>query len=398
MRRAVVAALVLTLLLTFCLTAPAQAATSWNVQTVDENAFGLGNGYCPIVLDADNVPSIAYTGYDKQDNHALVMYAGWNSSLDGFSTQRITIGYATDIMLDPQNSPVILCGSGGLQYTTWNGTGWTFQKVDDGNFGTIALDSTEKPHVGYISGNRVKYASWTGSNWTTQTIDTYSTLPSPTPQVYLDIDSTDKPYIMYFMSPDLKLATLENSAWHIETVSLPDTIKGIGNMVLDSKDHPHLIYSVGSIGDATVKCASWNGFSWKTQTVASGILDDIRFPGFIALDSLDYPHISFISSEGLMYAGWTGAEWNIQTAYTDLPAHDPTYMALDSNRIPHISFRASFPGGEGWIMYMMYAVATEPVSLSSPLLLALPLLSVLTAVIIGAIVAIVYAGRRKRKH
>jgi len=378
------------LLAFFFLAMPACAEQSWDVQTVDENALGLGNGYCPIAVNSNNVPSIAYTS--SNSSAALVMYAGWNSSLGGFSTQRITTGYATDIMLDPQNSPVILCGSGGLQYVGWNGTGWTFQKVDDGNFGTIALDSTEKPHVGYISGNIVKYASWTGSNWTTQTIDTYSILPSLTPQVYLDIDSTDKPYIMYFMSPDLKLATLENSGWNIQNVSLPDTIGDVGNMVLDSKGFPRFIYLVYSVSE--IKYASWNGFNWKTETAVSGF--PMENVGFLALDSLDYPHISFVSGQKLMYAGWTGAEWSIQTVYADLPVQGPAYMAVDSNRVPHMSFRANPPseGLFGRFNYMMYAAATEPVPLSLPSVF--PLLLAVAAVIIGAVIVVItYVWKKK---
>ncbi len=385
------------LLATFWSATLVHAAASWNVQTVDPNAAGRGsNGYCPIVVDSNNVPSIAYTGYDIQDNSALVMYA---RSLGGFSTQRIAMGYVADMALDAANNPVILCGSGGLQYVTWNGTGWTFQKVADGNYGVLAFDSHGNPHVAYINGEGLQYASRSGTGWTTETVETGVGIP-----FYLSfaMDSNDKPYMLY-SNPTTKIATLENSGWNIQTVPLPafsspDSIVGVGNMVLDSKGHPHLIYSIYSVGgDAAIKYVSWTGFSWKTQTLASGVLDDFRFPGVLALDSLDYPHIAYVTAGSeLMYAAWTGVDWNIQPVDSAF-GRNPVYMAVDSNRIPHISYRIGSINDN--TNNLMYATATEPVPLSPPTS-AFPLLLVVAAVVIGvAVVAVVvYVWKKKTKH
>jgi hypothetical protein len=136
--------------------------------------------------------------------------------------------------------------------------------------------------------------------------------------------------------------------------------------------------------------ASWNGAAWKTQTVVSGIHLDLTTS--LVLDSYDYPHISYISAEGLMYAGWTGAAWNIQTVDSNA-YRGPSYLVVDSNRIPHISYRSG--SSSGITNLIRYAVVTEPVPLSSPPSPALPLLLVLTAVIIGAVVTAVYVWKKK---
>ena len=386
------------LLLALFSTAPAHAQQSWIVQTVGTAAGRGSNGYCPIAVDQGNTPHIAYTDLEA-DNSFSVRYARWNSALNGFSTQKLARGYATDITLDSFGDPVILCGSGGLQYVTWNGAGWDFQKVDDGNYGVIALDSHGNPHAAYTTGQTLKYASSSGSTWTTETVDNGTEIPL---HLSLVLDSNDKPYVFYSNRPDWKLATLENSGWNIETVPLPDSVSpdslvGVGNMVLDSKGRPHLIYSIGSIsGDKTIKYASWTGFSWKTQTVASGLtLYDNRYPGVLALDALDYPHICYVGGlEGweLGYAGWTGANWNIQTADSAI-GRNPLYMAVDSNRVPHISYRRGPINSPTSVLF--YVTASEPVPLASPLLIALPLLLLVAAVVISATVIVAYLWKKK---
>jgi hypothetical protein len=91
-----------------------------------------------------------------------------------------------------------------------------------------------------------------------------------------------------------------------------------------------------------------------------------------------------------MYAGWTGLEWSIQPVVQS--GINPVYMALDSNRTPHISVRS---GSIGFApIHLIYATASEPVPLASPLLIALPMLSLVVVAVIAAAV-IVYLWRKK---
>lgn len=379
------------LLLAFCSTAPVHAAASWNVQTVDTTGGRGSNGYCPIIVDSNDNPSIAYAGIGS------MKYAKWDSSLGGFSIQRITVatGPPTDVALDATNDPNILYSDGGVGYASWTGLNWTIQTVDTAwvTYAALALDSAGNPHAAYYSGQALTYASRSGSTWTTETVDNGTDIQI---RLSLALDSNDKPYIMYSDRPDLKLATLENSGWKIETVTLPGPVSSYGNMVLYSKGHPHLIYSIENIRapeENKIKYASWTGFSWKTQTVASSSdLYNVGDPGVLALDSLDYPHICFISSGGLMYAVWTGVEWNIQPVDSAI-GRNPVYLAVDSHRIPHISYRLGYENDN--TNNLMYATATEPVPLSPPTSV-FPLLLVITAVTVAAVIAVVaFVWKRK---
>jgi len=109
----------------------------------------------------------------------------------------------------------------------------------------------------------------------------------------------------------LRLATLQNSNWSIQTIAYTS---GFGNVVLDSKGYPHLIYQI------------------------------------------DYPEFTGKDNSTLVYASWTGTSWNTQTVNTDRRAVGPCYLALDSNGNPNISFRAFSPSYYR-SAYIVYATA-----------------------------------------
>jgi hypothetical protein len=402
-----------TLLLPF-LAVPAHAELSWNVQIVDEDASGIGNGYCPIAVDSNNNPHIAYSGTPS------LGYASWNGS--GWNIQQLSWAFAHDLALDANGNPHITLGS--LAYGTWNGTGWNFQTVatDYTGYSSLVLDSSGNPHVAYSSG-KLKYATRNGSNWTIQTVDTSSGINS---LVSLALDSNDTPHIMYYTessyvdnngnairSLNLKLAVWKNSRWNIEPVLASSNLINFGNMVLDSKGYPHFIASTGHFISpdvpgflSTILYVSWDGFAWNVQTVASDVNLAINYLaniGFLALNSQGYPSIVYIAG-GVKYTRWTGTAWgwesyNVGTPDTTHDARGPCYLALDSNGNPHISSRVFLSGQilyPGYNSTIMYATAniTEPAG--SPAFPALPLLLASTAVIIGAIIITVYL--KKRKH
>ena len=96
------------LLLTFFSLVPVHAALSWNFQKVDNNAYTL-EGRCPIVLDSNNSPHIAYTDVHVESDGfqtTLAMYASLNGS--GWNTQQIAKGRTYSLALDADDKPYIL--------------------------------------------------------------------------------------------------------------------------------------------------------------------------------------------------------------------------------------------------------------------------------------------------
>jgi hypothetical protein len=359
------------------------------VQTIDRNASGTGNGYCPIVIDSNNLPHIAYTGVAADstgDMTFCVRYASWNGTC--WNTQTIDQGMAYSLVLKNGNPYILYGSSKGLICASWNGYQWVTNIVDkDGAvFGVITSDSSGNLYVAYNDGTNIKYASGSGSNWNIQTIPTHE--QGIIAYLSCQLDKNNTPHIMYYSestyfdkstgvnyrSLDVKIATNHNSVWKIENVSLPPPVTYFGNMVLDSNDNPELIYTQSRWTSATdttsinsLIYAHWNGNAWETQTVVPNtditnnyVMDTA---GFLALDSNDQPHISYISSSsGLTYASLTNDNiWKTQTIdnYVNTSARWPCYMAIDANHNPHISYIATSAdiGLPNYTVHMMYTTA-----------------------------------------
>ncbi|MEM4734062.1 MAG: hypothetical protein QXD70_06005, partial [Candidatus Bathyarchaeia archaeon] len=341
----------------------------------------------------------------------------WNGS--GWNIQTVAMG--TDVyslLLDVNGKPHILYQYrhvphlGGplneLMYASWTGRKWGIQYtgIIEANSATLALDSLGKPHIAYISEDAVKYARWTGTNWAIETVDTSIDLQEVFRfRLYFALGLNNKPYIIYTASSyfdysqgvsiraiNVTLATYQNSSWKIQPLPLLPPIGDIGNLVVDSKGSPHFTFTrhhfVSSENKtilSTILYASWNGTSWNMQTVVSNVY--LSRIGFLALDSNNYPHISYSAGES-MYASWTGTAWDIQPA--DLDGR----LVIDANGKPHI---ANYVETGRFISHLMYATATEATQGYSSTFTFSVAVAIITAVIIGTVVTFIYIWKKKPK-
>ena len=220
------------------------------------------------------------------------------------------------------------------------------------------------------------------------------------------VDSNNNPHIAYTDYVNgtyfVMYASWNGSDWSTQTVA-----EGFAfSLVLDANGNPQVLYNnpyVGSYPEGPSRplmYASWTGTNWNIQTV-----DKHVGYGVVALDSSGNPNVAYTTGKTVKYASWIGSNWNIQTVDTD-SVLGPSYLAVDSNGNSHISYRAVGP----WptMASIMYATATEttvaePTQPSSPTqdpptFSALPLLLVLTAVIIVAVVTVVVYVWKKKFH
>jgi hypothetical protein len=124
--------------------------------------------------------------------------------------------------------------------------------------------------------------------------------------------------------------------WSIETVDTGDEFLWYPSIALDSNDYPHISYYNTSSGN--LKYAQWIGSYWDIDTVDFG--GDVGAYSSLALDASGYPHISYLDSTNinLKYARWTGSIWSIETVDSvgDVGAYSS--LALDASGYPHISY------------------------------------------------------------
>jgi len=396
----VLIALFLTTLATVPSAISADSKTTWNVQTVAENASPFA-GNCPIAVDSNNITHIAYSAWTGKE--FFVMYASWNGS--GFSTQAVAPGvYVIDFVLDAYNNPHIIyfnydAPGRPIMYASWTGTNWDIQNtgINNAHYAALALDSSDNPHLAYTDSQFMKYASWTGFYWNIQTVDTYARISN---KLFLALDSNNTPWILYayvisvtivkdmgYSYNNVRLAKLENSSWNIQNFTL--NLNDFGNMVLDSKAFLHftcqeLFPNLSGLVNSTLFYVSWNGSIWKTDPVVSGIY--LNSIGSLALDSNNTPHICYIipAPNGLIrtqYASWTGTNWDIQTADSNISGSQPS-LAFDSSGNPHISYLARGLSDYANLLYVTTIPETKQTPSPFPTLI----------VAVAAVIAMVVVG------
>lgn len=109
-------------------------------------------------------------------------------------------------------------------------------------------------------------------------------------------------------------------------------------LALDSNDYPHLSYMTDDDGTSPeLWYAVWNGTGFDTEKISSSM--DVKGSPSIAIDSNDIPHVAYFVTQTLRYVYWDGDEWIISNVETDL-GNDVGYpsLAFDSNEYPQISY------------------------------------------------------------
>jgi hypothetical protein len=390
----VIVALFLTSLVIISSASSTQGAPTWNTQRIiDKASSGFG-----IAIDSNDYPHIAYTAIlDRGEAEVSppvirILYSSWNGS--GWVNQTIPKQIIfSDLTLDAQNNAHIVGRDYNVEtllYIHWTGQDWSIQKVAGYAYeASIALDSDGNPHIAYLAyDSSLKYASWNGSTWDIKVVDTEDLQF----RVSLKIDSSNNPHILY-QKEDVnkstrtniveltKYATYDNaSGW---TVQPAGSATDFGNMVLDSKGHPHFVDHG--------RYFSWTGSTWVVQSLSSKFNSTTVFydRGYVALDKKDNPSIDLVIStkeaSALSYLRWTGNDWLVQTVKANPVTAGP--LAVDSKGTPHLCYLSS---GNMGIFGISYATADESNTSSNN--------NAMTAIVAVAVLIVVISFVLLRRH
>jgi hypothetical protein len=243
-----------------------------------------------------------------------------------------------------------------LKYARWTGNGWLFTRVDSrdkvGHYSSIAIDSNDYPHITYYDDTNegLKYANMTGGSWSITTVDTQGAFRSTS----VALDSNDYPHILYSGTTytELKYAYWNGDKWIIEIVDADGVAGRQRSVALDSEDNPHVSY-YGAQYDLLYAKRTKTG--WSIETVDSDYLAGMD--SSIAVDSNDCPHISYWYQDhnDLRYAKLTGGRWGIETVDSDGRTGESTSIALDSEDNPHITYHYATTPDNAFVSDIMYA-------------------------------------------
>ena len=343
----------------YCLSYVTWTGSTWNNEIVDVGKGNVGK-YSSIVIDSNDYAHISYHDeYHGDLKYAYGTFGDWELDVvdEGFwypASQKYydVVGQWTSIALDSSEQPHISYKSPSpetgyhhkLRYAQRAGAEWVSETVPLVSNGLdcthLALDQFDNARMSIWKGSgntatyELLYAIWTGTEWSFEVVEGegvgYFTS--------LELDGSYNPHISYYdpINDDLKYARWTGTEWHIEVVDSDGEVGAYTSLALDSSDNPHISYYDSTNDD--LKYARWTGTEWLTEVIdAEG---DVGWYTSLALDGGNNPHISYYDStnDDLKYARWTGTEWHIEVVDSDGKVGTYTSLALDSSDNPHISY------------------------------------------------------------
>jgi uncharacterized repeat protein (TIGR01451 family) len=262
------------------------------------------------------------------------------------------------LRLDANGHPHIAYGGDYLYYASYDGAAWQVEVVDGeptvGSGATLALDADGNAHIAYAAHNSLRYAHQTPSGWITQTVETGDDYDTVGEYNSIAVDSAGRPHIAFsrtrYSYDSLRYARWDGSNWQIENVPIyiEGEIADVAevSLALDSNDYPHIsFYNIDSFLQRLMY-AEWDGGNWQVEFVE--VVGGGGRYNSLALDSAGQPTISYITEYGypggaVKLAHWNGDEWEFQIVG---PGSANTSLALDSADRPQVAYIYYSDGAE----------------------------------------------------
>jgi hypothetical protein len=324
--------------------------TAWSTEKQIGHQFASMGSYVVSlqVMDTDGLISAESKYY-----YLHVWASGWiPEDVDYFSNYEGAVGPGNSIAVDSNNKVHIsyVTGNiGAIKYATNAAGSWTLTTIDssgtayDIDGGTsIALDSSDKVHISYydcLNGD-LKYATNVGGSWATYTLDSMGTVGLSSS---IAIDSNDKVHISYYdrTSADLKYATNAGGSWACFKVDSKGYVGEHTSIAIDSTNYVHISYFDRT--NQHLKYATDGSGSW-----ACFLLDSTGDAGYsdtsIAVDSSNKVHICYYdgTNTALKYATNVDGAWTYSTLDSTYEVRLRCSIVLDSSDNVHISYRSNY--------------------------------------------------------
>ena len=312
-------------------------------------------------------------------------------------------------------------GISDIHFVRWDGTNWiiadgTVYNPATGNsnvsqnlllstYPSLTIDSSDNPHIAWTMMNPITnaadnhYAYWDGTNWVTINGAVYDPLtgnsnisnsPGASSLPALILDDNNNPHIAWAeyspVNADIIYIHWNGTNWlcangsiynpfllppNPANVSIDMLFSTYPSLQLDSNGIPHIAWTElnPATNGAQMYYVRWGGVTWVTDDDSpyNPLLDNanisqqgvstISLYPFLAIDSMDNPHITWTHSENgtrhILYIHWDGTGWiaadgssysppafaNVDVSRNSYPYDDYwSSLVLDSNDNPHVAW------------------------------------------------------------
>ena len=207
---------------------------------------------------------------------------------------------------------------------------WYIETVNncDGGYVSLTVDSDGTRHISHGI-QSLWYVSSTLSSWEALCLENQG----------LNINSSIAvesyhhfQHVVYSHDHELVYHHWNGAGWYSETID--SDCDGNTSIALNSSEFPCVTF----YGDTDLKYCSWNGSEWNTKIIDSECGSSVVS---LAMNSSDEPVITYASiMEMLKIATWTGSQWEIALIDSNCAfLCEGISMALDSSGNPHIACR-----------------------------------------------------------
>jgi len=223
---------------------------------------------------------------------------------------------------------------------------YILDKTPTGWDNSIVLDSNDRPYIlfYYSGGNALTLAHWIGYKWIYEPISSYEHYGNA---ISMAIDKNDNLHIAFIdtIPADLMYGFKNNEGWYIYRVDEDDYPTEKNSIAVDSKGYPHIAYGRewNWFNNFELRYAYFDGTKWNVEVVDNEYEKEGSLCS-LALDSNDYPHITYLEDPNtgkynLKYARWDGTKWIKEVLTTEDDWKIYTDIAIDSNDRPHITYK-----------------------------------------------------------
>jgi hypothetical protein len=315
----------------------------WNIFILDSVSATADMMESSIGVDAAGRVHVRYSFWDHGFHQAFI-----TNSTGSWTRSVMPSGDGGDLIVDRDgNVHVIYSGYQGMTYGVKAPTGEWVQEVISNErpcgSPSLALDSTNQPHIAYFTQNGLLYTTKLDDIWSVETVDS-SVIGSCYPGGnILVIDNENNVHIVYsgeYPNYDLMYTTDESGSWEISTVDssgdkiMPENVSAS----VDSSGRLHVVYISGncSFNCNELKYVTNASGPWTTSILESG--SNAKYLD-IAVDKDDQMHISFYDSLSgeLKYMTNRSGLWETVTVDRMLGGTN-TSIAIDSMNSVHITY------------------------------------------------------------